>query len=62
MDSAREETGYKRYNLNKKDTFAGMPDRIHIEHLEGPSKGNSYWLRRDIALELIETGKAREVK
>lgn len=49
------------YKLNKNDTFK-EPDRIRIEHLEGPSKGQTFNLRRDIALELIKAGKAREVK
>jgi hypothetical protein len=39
-----------------------MSDKMKIEHLEGPAKGRTFELRRDIAEDLISRGKAREVK
>lgn len=62
MNETREDTGYMHYTLNKKDTFSGRTDKIRIEHLEGPAKGRTFKLRRDIAEDLIKRGKAREVK
>ena len=48
--------------METKDKLKILPAKIKIEHLEGPSKGFVYELRRDIALELIREKKARETQ
>ena len=61
-DSVREDTGYMRYQLSKTDTYAGKADKIKIEHTQGQMAGKTVTMRRDFAKELINQGKAREVK
>jgi hypothetical protein len=61
-DSVQEDIGYMDYKLNKKDTFAGMSEKIKIEYISGIMNGRTAILRRDFAEELIKNGKAKEIK
>jgi hypothetical protein len=58
----QEDIGYMDYKLNKKDTFAGLSDKIKIEYKTGMMAGRIVTLRRDIAEELIKHGKAMEIQ
>ena len=62
MNTVQEEIGYKRYNLSRRDTFAGRCEKIKIEYIAGMMKGTIVVMRRDFAEELIKNGKAIEVK
>jgi hypothetical protein len=60
-ESAREDTGYMRYQLSRDDTLAGMADKIKIIYIKGMLQGKTVTMRRDFADDLINRGFAKEV-
>ena len=65
-DTVREDLGYRRPRMDDRDQERVYKMRkvpmIRIEYKNGIMAGRQYWIREDIARDLIRHGKALEVK